>query len=268
MLARYEQAIEAASQQLAVPAGGLRQGLLRLRGDLRLGLTTPHGGHGAVCRWAGPAAYRPPADPPTPPWRDDIMIGIITSTDDVHASHVLSELRRLGSDATILDTASLPARRVGHELARERRPVASDVDAPGGTTTDLTELHAVWWRRPQAHVLHDALRGATDRAVRLRRGRRGRPRPLVVHRRHLGQRSRARPRRLAQALAAEGGGRAGTADPAHLRDDDPLTRRHFVEAEAAARSTSPSVGASRPGPRRGSSSRADLDISNTSASRR
>ena len=90
------------------------------------------------------------------------MIGIFPSTDDVHASHVLTELRRLGSDATILDTASLPAGGSVTSWHASDDPWQATWTA-GGTTTDLTDLHAVWWRRPQAHVLHDALRGATDR---------------------------------------------------------------------------------------------------------
>lgn len=94
------------------------------------------------------------------------MIAIISSTDDVHANHVISELRRIGTDATIVDTASVPAHGTltsWHSNDETWRATWSTSEA-GIPDIDLTELRAVWWRRPQPHTLHEEVRDPTDRA--------------------------------------------------------------------------------------------------------
>lgn len=94
------------------------------------------------------------------------MIAIISGTDDVHASHVISELRQLGTDATILDTASVPAHGTltsWHSNDEAWRATWSTTEA-GIPAVDLTELRAVWWRRPQPHTLHEEVSDPTDRA--------------------------------------------------------------------------------------------------------
>ncbi|HET8987539.1 MAG TPA: hypothetical protein VFN43_03420 [Humibacillus sp.] len=90
------------------------------------------------------------------------MIGIIASTDDVHASHVLSELRRLGTDAIVLDTGAVPAGGTITSWHTNGDPWRATWSC-AGASIDLTQLRAVWWRRPQPHVLHDELHGSTDR---------------------------------------------------------------------------------------------------------
>ncbi len=94
------------------------------------------------------------------------MIGIVASASDVHAAGVAAELARLGDDPVGLDTAHVPtAVRLTSRHSPGAPWSATWVEDTTGVPreVDLTALRAVWWRRPQPHVLHTELAAEVDR---------------------------------------------------------------------------------------------------------
>jgi glutathione synthase/RimK-type ligase-like ATP-grasp enzyme len=90
------------------------------------------------------------------------MILILTEDADPHADHVEAKLRQRGAELFRFDPGRFPTRAsVSVSYAGDGLfGVALESD---GTTVDLTDLTAVWYRRPQPPVPHDDV---TDPATR------------------------------------------------------------------------------------------------------
>lgn len=94
------------------------------------------------------------------------MIGIVSHDDDVHASAVRAELRRLGADHRVLDTSRIPMRTaVALEYGADEtfRARWIDVDVSVTPASDLLDLGAIWWRRPQPYQLSSDVGSMRDR---------------------------------------------------------------------------------------------------------
>jgi glutathione synthase/RimK-type ligase-like ATP-grasp enzyme len=88
---------------------------------------------------------------------------IISSLDDVHAQAVMVALAaRGGSEVELLGLSDFP-QRLALSMAFEDGKHSFALHRPGGQTFDLDRVRAVWWRRPQAFVLPEAI---TDPAHR------------------------------------------------------------------------------------------------------
>ncbi|MBW3086018.1 hypothetical protein KEM60_02229 [Austwickia sp. TVS 96-490-7B] len=77
------------------------------------------------------------------------MIGIVSSPDDLHAQVVRDELDARGAEHVLIDTGSLPA--VTSVTVTQHDDTWSAMWDRGtfGGRVDVTDLHAMWWRRPQ-----------------------------------------------------------------------------------------------------------------------
>jgi glutathione synthase/RimK-type ligase-like ATP-grasp enzyme len=90
---------------------------------------------------------------------------IVSHAHDTHALHVLERLRQRGADAHLFDTGRLP-RETRLTIAHD--PNGWSASAFGdGEEIDLTNVRAVWWRRPQPFALHAELIGPEDQAFAL-----------------------------------------------------------------------------------------------------
>ncbi|MBO9554869.1 MvdC/MvdD family ATP grasp protein [Cellulomonas sp.] len=90
------------------------------------------------------------------------MIGIVSHDADLHTQEVTRHLDRLGAGHLLLDTSHVPTRTT---LTTRQHPDAT-WEARWGER-DLSDVHAVWWRRPQPFVLHDAVTRPQDRGFAL-----------------------------------------------------------------------------------------------------
>lgn len=79
------------------------------------------------------------------------MILVISHPADLHASTVLQRLAAVGADAVLVDLANFPE-NLRLRLAAAGEEFGAELDV-GGKTLSLDDVTAVWWRRPQAHVL-------------------------------------------------------------------------------------------------------------------
>lgn len=79
------------------------------------------------------------------------MILVISHPADLHASTVLARLASVGADAVLVDLADFPE-NLRLRLAATGKTFGAELDV-GGRTLSLDDVAAVWWRRPQAHVL-------------------------------------------------------------------------------------------------------------------
>jgi len=94
-----------------------------------------------------------------------VVIGIVSTADDLHAVGVRRELDRLGADHTLIDTGLVPARAAlsTHQIGDRWTGRWHPVDAGPDSALDLSTLHAMWWRRPQPFELPDTVRDPQDR---------------------------------------------------------------------------------------------------------
>lgn len=83
------------------------------------------------------------------------MILILSNEADIHASLVRDVIRERGAPVEILDTSDFPV-RTRMVLEPGGTPGRRLMHTPGGTI-DLSQVRAVWWRRPQPYGLHENL---------------------------------------------------------------------------------------------------------------
>ncbi len=92
-----------------------------------------------------------------------VKVMIVSGAQDVHAQAVMRALAERGDATTeLLDLSEFPTKlsltmafEEGRRSFRLRRP------GENGGTFDLSDIGAVWWRRPQPYGLPDALRDPT-----------------------------------------------------------------------------------------------------------
>lgn len=90
------------------------------------------------------------------------MIVAIAHSEDSHTTAVMSELKRMGAAATILDLANFPRQmqleaRYGNGTGR-----AYTLGLPGGEQIALSDCRSIWWRRPQPFRLHEDIQDPTS----------------------------------------------------------------------------------------------------------
>lgn len=81
------------------------------------------------------------------------MILIISSQNDDHASTVLAELTRIGTEARILDLSSFP-QRTHLTMFYDKFGRNFHMLIPDQVELPLEDCRVIWWRRPQPFVLH------------------------------------------------------------------------------------------------------------------
>lgn len=78
------------------------------------------------------------------------MIAVISHPQDAHASRVIDHLRQEGHSVFLMNLADLPhAAHLTIEYLSNGQPQIDYHSSTDGTV-DLMQVHAVWWRRPQA----------------------------------------------------------------------------------------------------------------------
>jgi glutathione synthase/RimK-type ligase-like ATP-grasp enzyme len=83
------------------------------------------------------------------------VILIVSHPGDDHAVAVLSELKRQGHDASMINTAQFPRNAMLTQCFKEKRwQYELSLD---GNKLDLDAYHVGWWRRPQPFTLHDGI---------------------------------------------------------------------------------------------------------------
>lgn len=94
------------------------------------------------------------------------MIGIVSHGDDLHTVSVRQHLDAAGAEHTLLDTSQVPAASsltIRHTSDDPWTGRWGPVAEPEAFGSDLTQLHAMWWRRPQPFQLDPAVRRSQDR---------------------------------------------------------------------------------------------------------
>lgn len=90
------------------------------------------------------------------------MIGVVSHADDPHATAVLDRLRTAGADVVLIDTADLPTRAA---ITTSQDPLTGWSGTWEGQQGEfaLSELRAMWWRRPQPFLLDSRISHGDDR---------------------------------------------------------------------------------------------------------
>ena len=101
------------------------------------------------------------------------MIGIVSHDGDIHASAIRAELSRLGGEYRMLDTAHIPVDATltleygshvdpysGRGWAARWHEASTGAPVEPG---DLSELRAMWWRRPQPYQVSPGIGSTQDR---------------------------------------------------------------------------------------------------------
>lgn len=91
---------------------------------------------------------------------------ILSSMQDVHARAVMEALAARGAHAELLDSSEFPS-RLSITMAFEEGNRRLAIRRQGGGHLDLSEVNAVWWRRPQPFKLPEALAEPSHRRFAL-----------------------------------------------------------------------------------------------------
>lgn len=92
------------------------------------------------------------------------MILVISHPQDVHAKAVLEALRTLDAPVRLLNIADFP-QQLGLHIEAGGGAYQRQLQLPGeAEALDLAEVGAVWWRRPQSPVLHEAITRPSHRS--------------------------------------------------------------------------------------------------------
>lgn len=91
---------------------------------------------------------------------------VVSSFADPHARTVIAELAKLGAEVELLDLADYPG-KLTLTLAFAGAERRFELKRPGEGELDLDLIRAVWWRRPGAFGLPDALRDPAHRRLAL-----------------------------------------------------------------------------------------------------
>jgi hypothetical protein len=86
----------------------------------------------------------------------DAVILAVTHADDVHAPPVLQALRRMGARTRVLDLAAVP-RQVRLTVSAGRGQRGAVFTGLGDVPLEVSEVAAVWWRRPRPYAPDGAL---------------------------------------------------------------------------------------------------------------
>lgn len=89
------------------------------------------------------------------------MIGVVSHEADPHATAVLDRLRSLGADVVLLDTADLPS-RAALSTAQEPNGGWSGTWTGRHGEVALSDLRAMWWRRPQPFTVDPRITRSGD----------------------------------------------------------------------------------------------------------
>lgn len=90
------------------------------------------------------------------------MIGIVSNDEDLHAAHVRRHLDQAGGEYVVIDTSTLPTQVALTTTELPGRGWQGSWQS-GTVDHELSEVHAMWWRRPQPFVLDEAITDAHDR---------------------------------------------------------------------------------------------------------
>ena len=153
-VATPHQAPELSGRSSRRAAGDRRRPRRAVAGDRRSARTArgaTRSAAGAVRRAAGASAAgaRRPRPDSGPVGVRGVVIVAVSHPDDPHAQRVLGHLEDAGHEAVLLDLSDLPDRAtltVDYDHGSPRIEIGRD----DGSTIDLTQATAVWWRRPQA----------------------------------------------------------------------------------------------------------------------
>lgn len=86
------------------------------------------------------------------------MILVISHALDEHATAVIGQLKRMGHDPILFDTASFPA-GMAINLAYESNKRSGRQAVLDGRIRDLSGISVAWWRRPLPFSLPDGMQG-------------------------------------------------------------------------------------------------------------